>query len=86
MRTIKILILMFSMTFILVSGCRRGGENETAGGTSQPSEISAYGMTLTQDSPPVKVAEIFIKGLYNKVLPIYSTHTSLCHFPSLLIK
>jgi len=65
MRTFKILSVTLLITLVLVSGCRRGGRSETAGGGSQPSEISAYGITLTKESPPGKVAELLIKGLDN---------------------
>lgn len=65
MRTAKILAVLPLISFILFSGCRRSPESKTEEGYSQPEEISGYGITLTMESPPEKVAELLIKGLDN---------------------
>jgi hypothetical protein len=64
--TLKMLTVLSLTSFIAFSGCRRSPESKTEEGYTQPEEISAYGTTLTKESPPEQVAELLIKGLDNK--------------------
>ena len=53
------------LLFSIFSGCRNKKERGSDGGSPKPEEISAYGMTLTAESYPGKVAGLFIKALDN---------------------
>jgi len=64
-KNIVYMVLLSLCLFLVLPGCRSKKENGTAGGSPQPEKISAYGMTLTAESYPGKVAELFIKALDN---------------------
>jgi|UniRef100_A0A7C3UW02 hypothetical protein len=51
--------LILSLLLISIVGCPREKKKE-------PEKISAYGLTLTKNSPPKEVAGLLIKGLDNE--------------------
>jgi len=51
---------------ILFSGCRRPQENGPADIPARAEEVSGYGITLREESPPQEVARLLITGLDNR--------------------